>query len=121
MYEYILVTIHNDLEQDTNITKITKDLCYFKNYCSDYLLMNEESIIIKPFNNPIFSNKKNHYFKYDGSDKYDYFNIIIEEKIEDVNLIEYLTDMENNYMIIDQNDQIIKSFNLECSKVKTLQ
>ena len=62
MYEYYIVSIY-DGNIDKKIVKIDKDFVYFdNNYISDYMIINEENIRVKRFNNPIFNNKKN--FKY---------------------------------------------------------
>ena len=39
---------------------------------------------------------------------YDYFQIILKHKVEDVNIIKYIMDKENDYMIVDKEEQIIK-------------
>ena len=57
MYEYYIVSIY-DGNIDKKIVKIDKDFVYFdNNYISDYMIINEENIRVKRFNNPIFNNK----------------------------------------------------------------
>ena len=46
--------------------------------------------------------------------------IILKHKVEDVNIIKYIMDKENDYMIVDKEEQIIKDFNSEVPKVKTI-
>ena len=48
------------------------------------MIINEENIRVKRFNNPIFNNKKN--FKYDIN------KITIEEYLPDIQLVSYLMD-----------------------------
>ena len=56
MYEYYIVSIY-DGNIDKKIVKIEKDFVYFdNNYISDYMIINEENIRVKRFNNPIFNN-----------------------------------------------------------------
>ena len=63
MYEYYIVSIY-DGNIDKKIVKIDKDFVYFdNNYISDYMILNEENIRVKRFNNPIF-NKIDIYFNY---------------------------------------------------------
>lgn len=84
MYEYYIVSIY-DGNIDKKIVKIDKDFVYFdNNYISDYMIINEENIRVKRFNNPIFNNKKN--FKYDIN------KITIEEYLPDIQLVSYLMD-----------------------------
>ena len=84
MYEYYIVRIY-DGNIDKKIVKIDKDFVYFdNNYISDYMILNEENIRVKRFNNPIFNNKKN--FKYDIN------KITIEEYLPDIQLVSYLMD-----------------------------
>lgn len=84
MYEYYIVSIY-DGNIDKKIVKIDKDFVYFdNNYISDYMILNEENIRVKRFNNPIFNNKKN--FKYDIN------KITIEEYLPDIQLVSYLMD-----------------------------
>lgn len=84
MYEYYIVSIY-DGNIDKKIVKIDKDFVYFdNNYISDYMIINEENIRVKRFNNPIFNNKKN--FKYDIN------KITIEEYLPDIQFVSYLMD-----------------------------
>lgn len=84
MYEYYIVSIY-DGNIDKKIVKIDKDFIYFdNNYISDYMILNEDNIRVKRFNNPIFNNKKN--FKYDIN------KITIEEYLPDIHLVSYLMD-----------------------------
>lgn len=84
MYEYYIVSIY-DGNIDKKIVKIDKDFVYFdNNYISDYMIINEENIRVKRFNNQIFNNKKN--FKYDIN------KITIEEYLPDIQLVSYLMD-----------------------------
>lgn len=84
MYEYYIVSIY-DGNMDKKIVKIDKDFVYFdNNYISDYMILNEENIRVKRFNNPIFNNKNN--FKYDIN------KITIEEYLTDIHLVSYLMD-----------------------------
>ena len=120
MYEYILITINNPKTDDNKIIGIDEHLCYFNNYSSDYMLMDEEEIVIKPFDNPIFANKYIYKIYENENSIYDYFQIILKHKVEDVNIIKYIMDKENDYMIVDKEEQIIKDFNSEVPKVKTI-
>ena len=82
--------------------------------------MDEEEIVIKPFDNPIFANKYIYKIYENENSIYDYFQIILKHKVEDVNIIKYIMDKENDYMIVDKEEQIIKDFNSEVPKVKTI-
>lgn len=82
--------------------------------------MDEEGIVIKPFDNPIFANKYIYKIYENENSIYDYFQIILKHKVEDVNIIKYIMDKENDYMIVDKEEQIIKDFNTEVPKVKTI-
>lgn len=102
MYEYKLVTISNTKLGNTEFKHIDNELCYFNNYISDYMLLDDEDIIIKSFNNNIFNNKELYH--------YNIFSIYLKFKIPNIDIINYICSPYSDFMLIDSKGKIYKDF-----------
>lgn len=110
MYEYYIITIF-DGHNDKKIVKIDENCVYFdNNYISDYMILNEEKIKVKRFQNMIFNNKKMY--------KYDINKITIKEHLPDIHIVSYLCDFTNDFKIEDNQGNTYKDFHIVKIKKK---